>query len=136
MTKCCICNVMKALWEEQKLLSEFWKGFKFVHMPKCKDTIPFTLQSSDNFDYFTAIIDSGTTPYFRLEKIDESSCCAQLRLLKPVDFKGRLALTEKDLYALKKTSHCIHVDLCCFCAFTPLSTDLLDRPLPIIESKT
>ncbi|MDN4607588.1 CotY/CotZ family spore coat protein [Sporosarcina highlanderae] len=136
MKKCCICDEMKALCNEQKILSKIVNGFQFVQMTKCYDTIPFMLQSSNEHDYFTALIDDGTTPYFRLEKIDEANCCAQLSLLKPVDLKGRLARTEKDLYALKKTSHCIHINACCFCAITPLPINLLDRPLPIIECKS
>lgn len=134
MKNCCICEEMKVLWKEQKMLAEFCKGFRFVHLPKMKDTIPFMLQSSDEQAPFTAIIDGGTTSYFRLEKLDDN-CCAQLTLLKPINFKGRLAVTPEDLYALKKTSLCIHVEICSFCAITPLSIDLIDRPLPIIESK-
>lgn len=136
MKKCCLCEEMKELWKEQKLLSEFGKEFRFVQMPNCIDTIPLTLQTIDHSTPFAAIIDGISTPYFRLETIDEDSCCAQLSLLLPVDIKGRPAITVQDLYALRKTSQCILVNICCFCSFTTLPPELVSRPLPIIVSKT
>ena len=133
MMKCCLCEEMKQLWKEQKLLTEFGKEFRYIHIQETKDTIPFMLITAKNFKPFTAIIDGNTTPYFRLEKIDEESCCVQLSLLQPVDLKGWQAYNAEDLYALKKTDHCILVKLCCFCAINPLPHELVDRPLPIVE---
>lgn len=118
------------------MLAEFGNGFRFIHIHDCKDTIPFVLLTKDHFTPFTAIINGNTTPYFRVEKIEEKSCCAQLSLLEPVDLKGWPALTANDLYSLKKTDHCIYIKLCCFAAINPLPHELVGRPLPIIESKT
>jgi hypothetical protein len=125
---------MKELLEEQQLLAEFGKGFRFIHMPHSKDTIPFMLQTKQSTN-FTGITNGNITPYFRLEKIDEASCCAQLSLLQPVDLKGQPPLTDQHLYALQKTSDCIFVKLCGFSAIIPLPHELVGRPLPIIEAK-
>lgn len=132
---CSLCEEMKVLWKEQLLLTEFGKGLRFIQMPAFKDTIPFMLLSTDHSTPFSAVIDGSSTPYFRLEYLDEEKCLAQLSLLKPVDLKGRHAFTVQDLYALKKTSHCIRVKICNFCAINPLSHELVGRPLPIVESK-
>lgn len=134
MEKCCLCEEMKGLMKEQQLLSEFGKGFRFIHLPDPKDTIPFMLQTKQSTP-FTAIINGNLTPYFRLEQINKETCCAQLSLLQPVDLKGQPSLTEQDLYTLQKTSHCIIVRLCSFSAITPLPYELVDRPLPIVVSK-
>lgn len=134
LKKCCICEEIKELLKEQQLLSEFGKGFRFIHIHDSKDTIPFMLQNKQSTP-FTAIINGNITPYFRLEKIDEETCCAQLSLLKPVDLKGQPPLTDQELYALRKTSHCIFVKLCAFSSIIPLPHELVGRPLPIIESK-
>lgn len=136
MKKCFLCEEMKELWKEQQLLEEFGKGFRFIHLPGATDTIPFMLQSTNHSDPFTAIMNGIATPYFRVERINEDSCIAQLSLLQPIDLKGQPAITDQELYTLKKTSHCILVNLCSFCAITPLSHELVDRPLPIIVSKT
>lgn len=135
LNACCLCEEMKGLWKEQQMLSEFGKGFRFVHMPNRKDTIPFMLQTTDQSTPFTAITDGLSTPYFRLEKIDEESCCVQLSMLLPVDIKGQPAMTDHDLYALRKTSHCILVKICGFCSITPLPFELVGRTLPVVESK-
>ncbi|MCM3709698.1 CotY/CotZ family spore coat protein [Sporosarcina luteola] len=134
MRKCFLCEEMKELWQEQQLLAEFGKGFRFIHLT-AKDTIPFMLQSTNHSDPFTAILDGIATPYFRVERINEDSCIALLSLLQPVDLKGQPALTDHELYTLKKTSQSILVNLCSFCAITPLSHELVDRPLPFIVSK-
>ena len=133
--KCCLCEEMKQLGKEQQLLTEFGKGFHFIHIQNNKDTIPFMLLTTDHSTPFTAIINGNKTPFFRLEKIDEESCCARLSLLQPVDLKGWPASNAQDLYALKKTDHCILVKLCCFSSINPLPLYLVGRPLPIIESK-
>ncbi len=135
LNTCCLCEEMKELWKEQQMLSEFGKGFRFVHMPNPKDTIPFMLQTTDQSIPFTAMIGGHSTPYFRLEKIDEESCCAQLSMLLPVDLKGQPAMTDQDLYALRKTSQCILVKICGFCSITPLPSELVGRTLPVVESK-
>ncbi len=135
MKNFCLCEVMRELWKEQQRLADFGKGFRFIHMQDCKDTIPFILFTKSHSTPFTAIINGIATPYFRVEKIDEESCCAKLTLLLPVDLKGWPALTTKDMYSLKKTDQCIHVKLCCFSAINPLPHELVGRPLPIIESK-
>ena len=116
---CSLCEEMKELWKEQQLLTEFGKGFRFIQIPTSKDTIPFMLPTTDHSTPFSAIIDGISTPYFRLENINEESCLAQLSLLQPVDLKGQPALTDHDLYALQKTSHCIIVKICNFSANQP-----------------
>ncbi|WP_432358931.1 CotY/CotZ family spore coat protein [Sporosarcina sp. UB5] len=135
MRKCRLCEEMKELWKEQQLLAEFGKGSRFIHMPHATDTIPFMLQTADHTTPFTAISNGCSTPYFRLEKIEEESCIAQLSLLLPLDLKGHPALTDHDLYSLKPTSHKIFVKICNFSFINPLSHELVGRPLPIIESK-
>lgn len=133
---CRLCEEMKELWKEQQALREFGKGFRFIHTSDSKDTIPFILQTTNQTTPFTAFVNGIATPYFRLEKIDEESCFAQLSLLQPVDLKGQPAFIDQDLYCLKKTSHSILVKICSFSAINPLPHDLVGRPLPIIESKS
>lgn len=132
---CCICKEMKRLQFEQRLLAEFGKDCRYIELPKRMDTIPFMLVSSKEFKPFMAILHGSTTSFFRLESIDEHSCCAQLSLLKPVDMVGRHASSVDDLYALQKTKICIHLNLCCFIAINPMPPILVERPLPIIEVK-
>ncbi|WP_252503367.1 CotY/CotZ family spore coat protein [Sporosarcina sp. Marseille-Q4943] len=136
MKMCRLCEEMKELWKEQQLLAEFGKELRFIQMADSMDTIPFMLQTAKHSAPFNAIINGYSTPYFRLEKIDEGSCFAQLSLLQPVNLKGHPALTDQDLYALKKTPHRILVKLCSFSAINPVPHELVSRPLPIIESKT
>ncbi|MGN7386545.1 CotY/CotZ family spore coat protein [Sporosarcina sp. SAFN-015] len=135
MKRCNLCEEMKDLWKEQQSLAEFGKGFRFIYMSESKDTIPFMLHTKQSTP-FTAMTNGYNTPYFRLEKIIVETCIAQLSLLQPVDLKGHPPLTEEHLYAFKKTSDFIFVKLCSFREIIPLSHELVDRPLPIIESKS
>ncbi|MFD1204296.1 MULTISPECIES: CotY/CotZ family spore coat protein [Sporosarcina] len=135
MKNCCLCEELHTLLEEQETLSKLHSTFQFVCALKKLDTIPFMLQTAGEHTPFAAILNRGSTPYFRLEELI-SNCCARLRLLKPIDMIGQQTLHMNDLFALRKTDHCIIVNICCFCAITPLSPELLIRPLPIVESKS
>lgn len=132
---CCICNEMRRLQFEQKLLTEFGKDCRYLIVPAQMDTIPFMLVAAKGLEVYTAILDGATTSFFRLESIEDDSCCAQLTLLKPVDMMGRHSNSADDLYSLKKTDICIHLNLCCFLAINPLAANLVEKPLPIIEMK-
>lgn len=126
---------MRRLQFEQKLLSDFGKDCRYIEWPYRMDTIPFTLVTEEDYEPFTAILHGGTTSYFRLESLEEHSCCAQLSLLRPVDMLGRHASSEHDLYTLKKTDTCIHLNLCCFIAINPMPPNLVEKSLPIVEVK-
>ncbi|AXI00021.1 hypothetical protein DV702_09965 [Sporosarcina sp. PTS2304] len=134
MKECCLNSALHTLWNEQLLLSTFGKDFQFICDVSLPDTIPFMLQTKEQS--LSVISDGGITSYFRLDKMYEDCSLVRLSMLQPVDMEGHPAYNPEDLYALKKTSHCILVDSCCFCAIIPLSPKLVDRPLPIIESKT
>ncbi|WOV89032.1 CotY/CotZ family spore coat protein [Sporosarcina oncorhynchi] len=135
MDACCICKEMRALQNEQKLLSEFGKNCRYIVGSKQLDTIPFMLITAEGFEPFTAILHNTTTPFFRLESIENDSCCAQLTLLKAVDMMGRPSISANDLYSLEKTDRCIHLKLCCFIAINPMPANLVSKPLPTIEMK-
>ncbi len=135
-----ICMAMKVLEKEQKIISEQEVEFQFICTPPSPDTIPFMLFGcKDSEEPFTAYCISSEgcvkTPFFRLEKLDEERCCAELSLLKAVDMDGWPTLECDEIYSLVKTKCCITVDLSCFCVISSLSPDLVDRPLPHIEPK-
>nr|WP_225941890.1 CotY/CotZ family spore coat protein [Sporosarcina limicola] len=102
-------------------------------MLKRVDTIPFMLSTSEKNKPFKAFYKGIATPYFRLEKLNEEICCAVLSLLEAIDIEGYPADSYDDFYALRKTKSCIIVNLNCFCVINPLSPELVNRPLPIIE---
>lgn len=126
---------MKTLLKEQKILSGRDMKFQFICMPKEKDTIPFLLFTHKLNKPLKAYHKGMATQYFRLEKIDEEICCAELTLLIAVDMDGDPVDVDDDFFALRKTNSCIIVNLNCFCVINPLSPDLVNRPLPIIEPK-
>ncbi|AOV07954.1 CotY/CotZ family spore coat protein [Sporosarcina ureilytica] len=134
MNNKCICHAMKRLQKEQKIIAGDDIKFQFICKQKEVDTIPFMLFSKELKKPFKAVGKCNATPFFRLEKIDEESCCAVLTLLEAVDMDGNPA-EPNDLYALRKTKRCVIVNLNCFCVIQPFAPDLVNRPLPIIEPK-
>ena len=134
-TQRCICHAMKTLLKEQKIIAGIDIEFQFICLSKKMDTIPFMLYSSKKNTPFSAICTGVATPFFRIEKLNEDTCCAVLSLLEAVDMEGNPTDSCEDLFALRKTKSCIIVNLTCFCAITPLPLELVDRPLPIIEPK-
>lgn len=135
MNSCCICKEMEKLLEEQKLLENFGKDCRYLQLPKKMDTIPFMLVSTDKFSHFQAIYNKGLTPFFRIESLIPSTCCAKLRLLKPSNLYNRYTNCVGELYALQKTDVCIYVNICCFIAIEPLAPQFVDRTPPFIEVK-
>ena len=132
----CICQDLKQLLDEQKRLS--FTGFRFVCEKLGYDTIPFILSNETCQFEAWGWNEAGyffTTNVFRLEVLDEENCCATLSLLEPVDLDGYPVDLCDQVFALRKTSNCIIVDLSCFCSLQPLSPKLVDRMLPIIEPK-
>lgn len=130
-----ICLAMKRLQCEQRMLSERDEDFQFIcDLPKM-DTIPFMLITKDSKKPFRAFANCIETPYFRLERVDEETCCALLTLLEPVDMDGCPVDSHENVYSLRKTKECIMVVLSCFCAIHPLPLVLVNKPLPIIEPK-
>ena len=109
--------------------------FQFICLSKKMDTIPFMLYSTNNNKPFMAFYKCIATPFFRLEKLDEETCCAELSLLEAIDMEGNPADSFDDFYALRKTNSCIIVNLSCFCVINPLPPEFVNRPLPIIEPK-
>ena len=130
-----ICHEMKKLLKEQRIISGSDMKFQFICRSKETDTIPFMLYPQELKKPFMAYHKGMTTPYFRLEKIDEEICCAVLSLLVAVDMDGDPVELNDDFYALRKTKSCVIVNLNCFCVINPLSPELVNRPLPIIEPK-
>lgn len=133
-----ICTAMEKLQKEQNYLSECEIDFQFICMPKKPDTIPFMLYNGNGCSFTAYCLDDGyciRTPYFRLEKLDVDKCCAVLSLLKAVDMDGCPVDSCDEIHSLLKTKCCVHVDLSCFCVISPLSIELVNRPLPIIEPK-
>lgn len=109
--------------------------FRFVCLSKKLDTIPFLLYSINENNPFIAYHNCIATPFFRLEKLDEETCCAELSLLEAIDMEGNLADPFDDFYALRKTKVCINVNLNCFCVINPLPPEIVNRPIPVIEPK-
>ena len=131
----CICIAMKTLLKEQNIIAGIDMEFQFICSIKRMDTIPFMLSSSNKMKPFMAFNKCIMTPFFRLEKVDEQTCCAELSLLEAVDMEGCPTDCCDDLFALRKTKSCIIVNLNCFCAITPLPPEFVNRPLPMIEPK-
>ncbi|MEZ7173108.1 CotY/CotZ family spore coat protein [Sporosarcina sp. OR05] len=135
MDTCCICKEMEKLLNEQKLLEGFGKDCRYLQLSRKMDTIPFMLVNTYKFSHFQAMYNKGLTPFFRIESLIPSTCCAKLRLLKPSNLAGRYTNCVSDLYTLQKTDVCIHVNLCCFVAIESLAPQLVDRTPPFIEVK-
>ena len=133
--KCNICHAMKTLEKEQKILTSIGVDFQFLCMSEKYDTIPFMLHNNEKNKPFMAHHKCIATPFFRLEKLDEELCCAELSLLEAIDMEGNPADSVEDLFALRKTKSCIIVNLCCFCVINPFPPELVNRALPIIEPK-
>jgi spore coat protein Y len=134
--KHCICNDLLQLQAEQDKLT--FKGFRFICDSFGYDTIPFILSNGQCELDAWGRTKNGTfffTNVFRLEKVDQEHCCAELSLLEPVDMDGCPVDSWHDAYSLLKTLECIVVDLGCFCTIQPLSPKLVNKPLPIIEPK-
>ncbi|MFJ7933868.1 CotY/CotZ family spore coat protein [Sporosarcina sp. NPDC096371] len=131
----CICHAMKRLLKEQQIIAGIDMEFQFICSAKKVDTIPFMLNATNKNKPFRAFYNCIATPFFRLEKMDEDTCCAQLSLLEAVDIEGNPTDSCDDLFTLRKTKSCIIVNLNCFCAITPLPLECVNRPLPIIEPK-
>ncbi|AXF55651.1 spore coat protein [Salicibibacter kimchii] len=106
---------------------------------KIQDTIPFMLKDKkSNLFWATGGLTADLmgvfeTVFFRVEDVDEKSCCATLSLLCP---KNDIKFTHNccvdptslsDVYTLEKTHFCIEVDLRCFCAIQCLDPDLIDN---------
>ncbi|MEH7177402.1 CotY/CotZ family spore coat protein [Neobacillus vireti] len=131
----CICRDLERLLEEQKRLS--FDDFRFINEDFGFHTIPFILSTkecqfeawgwSNNGNFFT-------TKVFRLEAIDIDGCCATFSLLEPVDMDG-CPTDICDIFSLRTTINCVFVDLSCFTSLQPLSPRLVNRPLPIVDSK-
>lgn len=132
---CSICLAMKRLQEEQKILTEWDLGLKFISKSRKMDTIPFMLFTVDSQKPFTVYYKGKATPYFRLEKLNEETCCAKLSLLEAIDMDGCPVDSYEDVYSLKETDKCIIVLLSCFCVINPLPPELVNKPLPHIEPK-
>ncbi|GIN94287.1 spore coat protein Y [Siminovitchia terrae] len=134
--KNCICIAMKTLQKEQSIISGQHMEFQFVCMSTTTDTIPFMLFMKNNQKPLKAFTQCIVTPFFRLEKLDEETCCAELSLLEAIDMDGNpINSFDDDMYSLRKTKSCITVDLNCFCAINPLPPNLVNRPLLVIEPK-
>lgn len=129
-----ICHAMQTLMKEQEILARKDMDYQFIHTKPESDTIPFMLLT-DNQKPFTAICNGIKTPFFRLEKIDPTSCCALLTLLIAVDMDGYPVVSCEKIYSLRKMKCCIIVNLNCFCSINPLSPTLVNKRLPIIEPK-
>lgn len=131
----CICHAMKTLLKEQRIIAGVDMEFQFICLSKKMDTIPFMLYSTNKNKPLMAINKCIATPFFRLENLDEETCCAELSLLEAVDMEGNPTDSCDDLFALRKTKSCIIINLNCFCAISPLPPEFVNRPLPIIEPK-
>ena len=77
--------------------------FQFICLDK-KRWIPFLLCFilQTNNKPFMAFYKCIATPFFRLEKLDEETCCAELSLLEAIDMEGNPADPCNDIYALRK----------------------------------
>lgn len=138
----CVCDAVQSIKEAQDKVEKgaTCKNSCYDNLLSPKrhrsksDTIPFMLQNK-NGNYFHSVGGVGTdhcfqTVFFRVEKIDEKSCCATLSLLRPdtdIEFDG-CCVDPTSICAvddLERTGYCIEVDLDCFCAIQCLDPALV-----------
>jgi Spore coat protein Z len=106
------------------------------------DTIPFSLLTKKGFLSLKGIDinermgreESFTTNYFRIESVDQDSCCVTVSLLRPFDVYGNDAYSVCEVMKLEKTSAYVELGLSDICAIQPLEVELLKRKI-IIEPK-
>ncbi|MBB6448500.1 hypothetical protein HNR44_000449 [Geomicrobium halophilum] len=148
----CVCDAVLSIQEAQDAVDDRKRGncdnscFTNLLNPRkpgrVQDTIPFILKDKKaNMFWATGGLtadypDVFETVFFRVESIDENSCCATLSLLRPTDeilFTHNCCVDPTSLSnvcSLEKTHFCIEVDLNCFCAIQCLDPGLVDNPIP------
>jgi hypothetical protein len=139
----CVLNAVKAIKDAQDAVEDCPTScFNNLLSPSALgDTVPFTLKNCDGTPFY-ALGNIGTdncfaSIWFRIEELNGS--CATLSILRP--FRDRMPIPVSDLVGtdeccislegqcmmrnLKKTNHCIEVDLKCFCAIQCLDPQLV-----------
>ncbi|SDI54004.1 CotY/CotZ family spore coat protein [Natribacillus halophilus] len=144
----CVCDAVLSIKEAQDAVDKKFDDcvnscFTNLLGPKrpgkVQDTIPFMLKDKkSNLFWATGGLtadynDVFETVFFRVENVDEKTCCATLSLLRPIKdikFTHNCCVDPtslSDVYCLEKTHFCIEVDLNCFCAIQCLDPDLVDN---------
>ncbi|MGM0904486.1 MAG: CotY/CotZ family spore coat protein [Bacillota bacterium] len=140
----CIFHALYELKRLQDYINELHSPFLGKLLSKLigVDTIPFYLYDKDGrIEFFgtetrkkDGLKECFLTSFFRIEKLEESSNCATISLLRPLNIHGEDTNDPCDVVKLKKTSECVQIDLSCICAIQCLDAELLKREI-IIEPK-
>ena len=143
--KKCLCEALYEIKKLQDIIStsktEYF-GNLLLKLTRV-DTIPFMLLTdrgplkmiANANNHKKMSLDSCyQTSFFRLEKVDTETCCAELTLLQPLDYSGNINNNLCDLILLKKTKECVAIDLSDVCAIQIIDLDLLTREI-VIEPK-
>ncbi|MGM0750715.1 MAG: CotY/CotZ family spore coat protein [Bacillota bacterium] len=137
----CICTALNELKKLQDYINHSETPYfgKLLSILVGVDTIPFTLFKKDGPLIITGCEkekaeECFTTSYFRLEKLDEDTCCATVSLLRPLDIYGEDVESMCEVMKLIKTSTCVEIDLDCICAIQCVDLALLKRII-IVEPK-
>ncbi|MCM2531947.1 hypothetical protein NDK43_05515 [Neobacillus pocheonensis] len=101
--------------------------------------IPFTLLTTKGelFSVVTSnqFFEDVNTPVFTLKILDKKKGLIVLNSLIPIDMEGCPVDLGPDLYSLILTNTCFTMKINCFSEIVPLPSDLIDKYIPIIESK-
>ncbi|MBM6618230.1 CotY/CotZ family spore coat protein [Bacillus suaedaesalsae] len=132
--KNCVCSALLELKSQQDQLGGCPTScFSSLLAKLIKvDTLPFMLFTESNgplelvgFERKSNGISHFKTSFFRIEDIDEETCCAKISLLRPLDFQGCIVDSICDVARLERTRICTEIDVNCFCAVQCLDVDLL-----------
>jgi hypothetical protein len=143
-SKECLCEALQELQSLQDYLANSSTKYfgKLLGKLVGVDTIPFFLLTKKGFlslagmdkNKKTRKEECFTTKYFRIESINQDSCCATVSLLRSFDVHGNDAYSICEVMKLKKTATCEYIDLSSICGIQPLDIELLKRKI-IIEPK-
>lgn len=134
----CVCKALIELKSQQDELSGCPTScFSSLIAKLFKvDTLPFMLFSDDErplelsayeFNRTSNIAKPFHTSFFRIESINEDTCCATISLLRPIDIHGYIADNLCNVARLEKTKICKEIDLSCYCAVQCLDVDLMKK---------
>jgi hypothetical protein len=143
------CKHFLNILKETKELQEAYYHFMTSNSVPGKmgeDTIPFLLVIGEDLNEpFAASgflyrsceqkVIEFKTPFFRIEEVNEETCCVTISLLLPFDMDRYIAHSICDIYRLERTSCCLTIDLKKICGIQFADPCLINRKWPVIEPK-
>lgn len=136
ISKNSLYELMEGLLNKQERFEDEQQAFSSGNK---KDSIPFLLYTKQG-ELFKGKKAEGEddwldSPFFTVKNVNINSGCATLSVLEPVDIDGCRVEAAAEVFSLLHTNFCLTVNLNFFCAIQPLSANLIERPIPIIEPK-